>query len=45
MKKADQQKMVKQLSSCLIEKYNSFTVIRIEHEKKKRKNFEPLDVV
>ena len=45
MKKSDQQKMVKQLSSCLIEKYNSFTVIRIEHEKKKRKNFEPLDVV
>ena len=45
MKKLDQQKMVKQLSSCLIEKYNGFTVIRIEHEKKERKNFEPLDII
>ena len=45
MKKLDQQKMVKQLSSCLIEKYNGFRVIRIEHEKKKRKNFEPLDII
>ena len=45
MKKLDQQKMVKQLSSCLIEKYNGFTVIRIEHEKKERKNFEPLEII
>ena len=45
MKKLDQQKMVKQLSSCLTEKYNGFTVIRIEHEKKERKNFEPLDII
>ena len=37
--------MVKQLSSCLIEKYNGFGVIRIEHEKKERKNFEPLDII
>ena len=37
MKKPDQQKIVKQLSSCLIEKYNGFTVIRIEYEKKERK--------
>ena len=34
MRKPDQQKSVKQLSSCLIEKYNGFTVIRIEYEKK-----------
>ena len=45
MKKPDQQKIVKQLSSCLIEKYNGFTVIRIEYEKKERKNFEPIDII
>ena len=45
MKKPDQQKIVKQLSSCLTEKYNGFTVIRIEYEKKVRKNFEPLDII
>ena len=45
MKKPDQQKIVKQLSSCLIEKYNGFTVIRIEYEKKERKNFEPIYII
>ena len=45
MKKPDQQKIVKQLSSCLIEKYNGNTVIRNEYEKKGRKNFEPLDII
>ena len=45
MKKPDEQKIVRQLSSCLIEKYNGFTVIRIQHEKKERKNFEPPDIV
>ena len=42
MKKADEQKIVKQLSSCLIEKYNCFTMIRIEYEKKEKKNFQHL---
>ena len=45
MKKGDEQKIVRQLSSCLIEKYNGFTVIRIEYDKKERKNFEPLDII
>ena len=45
MKKPDQQKIVKQLSSCLIEKYNGFTVIRIEYEKEERKNFQPLYII
>ena len=45
MKKPDQQKSVKQLSSCLIEKYNGFTVICIKYEKKERKNFQPLDII
>ena len=45
MKKGDEQQIVRQLSSCLIEKYNGFTVIRIEYDKKERKNFEPLDII
>ena len=45
VKETDQQKIVKQLSSYLIEKYNGFTVIRIEYEKKERKNFEPIDII
>ena len=45
MKKPDEQKFVRQLSSCLIEKYNGFTVIQIQNEKKERKIFEPLDIV
>ena len=45
MKKPNQQKIVKQLSSCLIEKYNGFTVICVEYEKKERKNFEPIDII
>ena len=43
--KARSTKIVKQLSSCLIEKYNGFTVIRIEYQKKERKNFQPLDII
>ena len=45
MKKPDEQKIVRQLSSCLIEKYNGFAVIRIEYDKKERKNFEQLDII
>ena len=45
MKKTDQQKIVKQLSSCLIEKFNGFSIIRLEYEKKVRRNFEPLDII
>ena len=45
MKKSDQQKIVKELSSCLIGKYNGFAVILIEYKKKKRKNFKQLDII
>ena len=45
MKKPDQQKIVKQLSSCLTEKFNGFTIIRSEYEKKIRRNFEPIDII
>ena len=45
MKKPDQQKIKKQLSSCLTEKFNGFTIIRSEYEKKIRPNFEPVDII
>ena len=45
MKKSDQQKIVKQLSSCLTEKFNGFSIIRLEYEKKLRRNFEPLGFI
>ena len=39
LKKPDEQKIVKQLSSCLTEKFNGFAIIRAEYEKKVRKEF------
>ena len=45
MKDKNQQKIVRQLSSCLIEKYNGFTIISIEYQKKQRKNFKALDII
>ena len=38
MKEPKKQNIVRQLSSCLIEKYNGFQVISIEFNKKKKKN-------
>ena len=38
MKDKSKQKIVRQLSSCLIEKYSGFTVISIEFQKKTKKN-------
>ena len=34
-----QQKIVRQLSSCLMEKYNGFTIISIEYQKKKKEKY------
>ena len=45
MKKSNQQKTIRQLSSCLIEKYNDFTVISIEYQKKERKKFKVIDII
>ena len=39
MKEKNQQKIIRQLSSCLIEKYNGFTVISIDYQKKTKKKF------
>ena len=45
LKDRNQQKIVRQLSSCLIEKYNGFTGISIEYQKKQRKNFKVIDII
>ena len=36
---------MRQLSSCLIEKYSGFTIISIEYQKKQRKLFKPIDII
>ena len=33
-----QQKIARQLSSCIMEKYNGFTIASIEYQKKRKKN-------
>ena len=39
MKEPKKQNIVRQLSSCLIEKYNGFQVISTEFDRKQQKNF------
>ena len=45
MKDKTKQKIVRQLSSCLIEKYSGLTIISIEYQKKQRKLFKPIDII
>ena len=44
-KDKSKQKIIRQLSSCLIEKFSGFTVISIENQKKQRKLFKPIDII
>ena len=45
MKDKNKREIVRQLSSCLIEKYSSFTIISIEYQKKQRKLFKLIDII
>ena len=45
MKDKSKQKIVRQLSSCLIEKYSGFTVNSIVYQKKQRKLFKTIDIL
>ena len=36
---------VRQLSSSINEKYNSYQTISIEYARKERKNFKPIDII
>ena len=45
LKKPGEQKILKQLSSCINEKFNGFTIIRSEYEKKVRRDFLLIDII
>ena len=45
VKQPEKQKQVKQLASCLMQKYNGFQVVKIAFNKRQRRNFEPIDII
>ena len=45
VKNKEEQNLVRQLSSCLVEKYSGFTQICLEYKKKQRKLFKPIDII
>ena len=45
LKNTKKQNIVRQLSSCINEKYNGFHVISIQYSKKLRKKFKPIDII
>ena len=45
LKNPKKQTIVRQLSSCINEKYNGFHMISIEYSKKLRKKFELIDII
>ena len=45
LKNPKKQNIVRQLSSCINEKYNGFHVISIEYSKKLRMKFKPINVI
>ena len=45
LKNPKKQTVVRQLSSCIHEKFNGFNIISNEHSKKSRKKFKPIDII
>ena len=45
VKNRDEQKTVRQLSSCLIQKFSGFSITSIQQKEKQRKIFEPIDII
>ena len=45
IKKPEKQNQVKQLASCLIQKYNGFQVIKSVFNKRQRRTFSPVDII
>ena len=45
LKKPEKQTQIKQLASCLIQKYNGFQVIKNSFSKRERRKFEPIDII
>ena len=45
IKKTKKQNIVRQISSCITEKYNRFQAISIEFARKERKRYKPIDII
>ena len=45
LKNSKEQKIVRQLSSCIQEKFDGFNIVCVEYSKKLRKTFKPINVV
>ena len=45
VKKPEKQTQIKQLASCLMQKYNGFQVIKNSLSKRERRKFEPIDII
>ena len=45
LKNSKKQNIVRQLSSCINKKYNSFQVVSIEYSKKLRTKFKPINII
>ena len=45
LKNPKKQTIVRQLSSCVFEKFNGFNIISIEYGKKLRRKFKPIDII
>ena len=45
MKKTKKQNIIRQISSCLTEKYSGFQAISIEYERKQRRKFKLLNII
>ena len=45
MKEPKKQNKIRQLSSCLIGKYNGFQVISLEFNRKQKRKFKPNDII
>ena len=41
----EQKKIVNEVSACVIERFNRFTIVRLEFDNKVRRNFTPVDII
>ena len=42
---SEQKKIVNEVSACVIERFNGFTIVRLEFDNKVRQNFTPVDII
>ena len=45
LKDSNQEKIIRQLSGCIQEKFDAFNIIYVEYNKKLRKKFKPINVI